>query len=59
MEKPRRASIATLCLVVAIVAVDLAWWRCVGGGRSFLGFRGPALDFGALPMANFLRSALP
>jgi len=52
---PRRVSIATLCVVVAVVAADCAWWRHITvEPGSLLGFRGPALDMGALPMASAL-----
>ena len=58
MVKARRVSIGTLCVVVAVAALDLAWWRHIAhywlGSRSLLGFRGPALDAGAMPMASVL-----
>jgi hypothetical protein len=60
MEKPKRVSIALLCIFVAVVAVDLAWWRHLarfsGGvdGQSLLGFQWPALDAPAMAMGSVL-----
>ena len=53
--KSRRASIANLCAVVAVVAFGFGWALHVVKTRSsFLGFRGPALDAGAVPMVGLL-----
>jgi len=54
MSRPR-VSIATLCAVVAVVAFGFGWALHVVRTRSsFLGFRGPALDAGAVPMVGLL-----
>jgi len=50
-----RVSIATLCVAVAVVAVDCAWLRHADRtNKSLLGFRGPALDAAVVPMATLL-----
>jgi hypothetical protein len=59
MEKPRRVSIGTLCVVVAVAALDFAWWKHIARpwffeGPSLLGFHGSSLDAGAIPMASVL-----
>jgi hypothetical protein len=55
MEK-RQLSIPSLCLVVAMFAVDSAWYRrAFHEHRSAFGFgNAPAFDSGAIPMANIL-----
>lgn len=60
MSKPRRVSIGTLCVLVAVAAVDVAWWRHLSRFSrglpvdSLLGFRGVALDAPVMMMASVL-----
>jgi hypothetical protein len=53
---PRRISIQSLCLLVALLAVDSAWYRrAFHEHRSAFGFgNAPAFDTGVIPMANIL-----
>ena len=52
----RQLSIASLCLLVALLAVDSAWYRrAFQEHRSAFGFgNAPAFDSGVIPMANIL-----
>ena len=52
----RQLSIASLCLLVALLAVDSAWYRrAFHEHRSAFGFgNAPAFDSGVIPMANIL-----
>ena len=52
----RQLSIASLCLLVALLAIDSAWYRrAFHEHRSAFGFgNAPAFDSGVIPMANIL-----
>jgi hypothetical protein len=52
----RRISLASLCILVALAALDFAWYRhAFHEHRSAFGFgRAPAFDTGVVPMANVL-----
>ena len=57
----RGVSIGTLCAVVAVAAVDFAWWRYLlprarpgSFHESMMGFRGPAFDAAMMPMVSVL-----
>jgi hypothetical protein len=52
----RQLSIASLCLLVALLAVDSAWYRrAFHEHTSAFGFgNAPAFDSGVIPMANIL-----
>jgi hypothetical protein len=53
-----RYTIATLAVIVALIAVDIAWLRIMASGHSVLGFRREGFDFGVLPMVNILAFGL-
>jgi hypothetical protein len=52
----RRISMASLCILIAMVAGDCAWYRrAFHDHRSAFGFsKAPAFDTGVIPMANIL-----
>ena len=52
----RRISVAALCILIALAAVDFAWYRhAFHENRSAFGFGdAPAFDTGVVPMANIL-----
>jgi hypothetical protein len=52
----RRISIESVCLLIALLAVDSAWYqRAFHEHRSAFGFgNAPAFDTGVIPMANIL-----
>jgi hypothetical protein len=56
--EPRRISIASICILIALVAVDCAWYRrAFHEHRSAFGFsKAPAsaFDTGVIPMSNIL-----
>ena len=52
----RRISMASVCILIAMVAFDCAWYRrAFREHRSAFGFsKAPAFDTGVIPMANIL-----
>jgi hypothetical protein len=53
-----RYTIATLAVVVALAAFNIAWLKTTTSGQSAFGFRRDGFDFGVLPMANILAVGL-
>ena len=54
--KLRQISIASICILIALIAVDYAWYRrAFHEHRSAFGFsKAPAFDTGVIPMSNIL-----